>query len=567
MRFRSCSPPGGARRRRCACAAPARAVETGVNETLGQTVPTADEGAAARRRLGAGVGARGRTSSRRPGTYTEHLVAELERKVAALKARGIKVLVVVHRAPAWASGGRGGDRAAGRPGDVRARSCATLAQRVPGRRRVGAVERAGQRRSSAPARPTRRAYAALLQAAYPAIKSVAAGRRRGAPAALVGNDIDFVARALRPRRAGLVRRGRRAHRHGLPRRRPGRYYRDERGRIGRYTFSAYREVHAVMSRPRRRRQADLDDRDRLEHAVDRAAARATSARGRARSRSASRRQRQARFLRAAYRCLAADPFVGVGVLVRACRTSAARGTRGGYGLYRRNGKAKRGGEGVPAAASAGSRPRAAAAAASTARRRRSACASRATARASPASSPCACARPTTAAAPGCSGSTSPPTAQHVRTWGGIGGSIDPVVGDARSGSPARTRSRSACATTRTTRRRSPSRSTRSRGAEARSGGALPIDQGAMRTRLPPRSCSPCRRLLARRRPRRTPSRPASTRRSAQTVPTAQTAPELGADWVRAVGAVGGRASSGPGVYTEHLLADLERGSPAPRRGG
>ena len=90
-----------------ACAAPAGAVETGVNETLGQTVPTARK---AERLGGDWVRLWASWDAVQPasGAHDQQLIAGLNSKVAALRARGVGVLVVVHRAPAWASGAHGG---------------------------------------------------------------------------------------------------------------------------------------------------------------------------------------------------------------------------------------------------------------------------------------------------------------------------------------------------------------------------------------------------------------------------------------------------------------------------
>ena len=60
-----------------ACAAPAQAAETGVNETLGHTVSIAAGRRQARRRLGPRCGRCGRTWSPRPGSTTQHLIDEL----------------------------------------------------------------------------------------------------------------------------------------------------------------------------------------------------------------------------------------------------------------------------------------------------------------------------------------------------------------------------------------------------------------------------------------------------------------------------------------------------------
>ncbi len=74
---------------------------------------------------------------------------------------------------------------------------------------------------------------------------------------------------------------------------PAEYYREPNGRVGRYSFTGYREVHDVMTANGDGGKSDLDDRDRLEHRVAQAAARAVTARSRARAPrvSASARRR------------------------------------------------------------------------------------------------------------------------------------------------------------------------------------------------------------------------------------------------------------------------------------
>src|SRR5215212_8002898 len=92
----------------CAAAAtPARAVETGVNEMLHQRVPTGKKASALRAdwvRLWAGWDA----LEERRGVLSEHNVAPVRAHVNDLKARGIKVLMIVHLSPPWAAGGQGG---------------------------------------------------------------------------------------------------------------------------------------------------------------------------------------------------------------------------------------------------------------------------------------------------------------------------------------------------------------------------------------------------------------------------------------------------------------------------
>ena len=178
------------------CAAPARAVETGVNETLSQTVSTPHKA----ERLGAQwvrLWALWQDLEPARGAYNQHLINVMGANIAALKARGIKVLVVMHRAPAWASGGRGGHAP---PSDPAAFGALHGRARPRGarRRRVGALERAGRAAFWAGG-PEPGAYAALLRAAYPAIKAaqpcdvVVTG-------GMVGNNMDFLQRSTRTAR-------------------------------------------------------------------------------------------------------------------------------------------------------------------------------------------------------------------------------------------------------------------------------------------------------------------------------------------------------------------------------
>jgi hypothetical protein len=120
---------------------------------------------------------------------------------------------------------------------------------------------------------------------------------------------------------------------------PDVHYRDEQGRIGRYTFSAYREVHAVMS-------AHGDGAKQIWMTELGWSTQSTGPRSCPVGTWAGKKplgvstRRQARFLRAAYRCLAADPFVGPAFWFG---MQDIRGSKfaGGYGLYRLDGKGKR----------------------------------------------------------------------------------------------------------------------------------------------------------------------------------------------------------------------------------
>jgi hypothetical protein len=314
------------------CAAPARAAETGINETLAQTVHTPDKATA----LGADwvrVWALWSDLEPAPGQYTEHLIGQLNDKVDALEARGIKVLVVVHHSPAWAGGGTTPPD----PGRF-ARFMAHMAQRVPN---VDAWELWNEPDSQEfwAGAPQPAAYAAVVRAAYPAIKAVQPNDVV-VLGGLVGNDYDFL--------QGLYATGARGSFDAVAvhtdtaclTNGPGHYYRDERGRIGRYTFSAYREVHQVM--------ADNGDGAKPIWMTEIGWNTQSTRRGSCnvgrwarQKRMGVSKHRQARFLRAAYRCIAADPYVGVAFWfgiqdIPAPLTRHARG----FGLYGGKGEAK-----------------------------------------------------------------------------------------------------------------------------------------------------------------------------------------------------------------------------------
>jgi Cellulase (glycosyl hydrolase family 5) len=313
------------------CAAPARAAETGINDTLHSTVNlprTAD-------RIGADwvrLWALWQDLEPAPGVYTEHLIAGMNAQIAELKRRGVKVLVVVHRAPAWASGGRGGIAPPTNPATF-GRFMGQIAQRVPG---ADAWELWNEPDSgqfwAGGADPA--GYAALLRAAYPAIKAVQPSDIV-VTGGMVGNNMDFLAALYANGAQGSfdavgVHTDTACLTSG-----PDAYYRDERGRVGRYTFSAYREVHAVMT--------DHGDGAKpvwmTELGWNTQRGRCNVGEKAGTKRLGVSPGRQARLLRAAYRCVAADPILGVAIWFGLQDIKQTRHARG-FGLYRRNGRAK-----------------------------------------------------------------------------------------------------------------------------------------------------------------------------------------------------------------------------------
>src|SRR5215210_2768068 len=107
MRIRSCLTFLLALLATAVLESPARAVETGIVETFGQTKPTAQTAS----ELGAGwvrIWASWEAAEPERGRWSPWVVTKLNADVNAAKAKGLRVLVVVQRTPAWASGGKGG---------------------------------------------------------------------------------------------------------------------------------------------------------------------------------------------------------------------------------------------------------------------------------------------------------------------------------------------------------------------------------------------------------------------------------------------------------------------------
>ena len=422
MRFRSLLAGLAAPAAALACAAPARAVETGVNETLGQTVPTAEKAP----RLGADwvrLWALWQDLSRRAARTPSHLSTSSNAPVAALEG-------------ARDQGARGGasragvgvrrSAAASRRRRTRRRSRAfmrELAQRVPGATR-GSCGTSPTARSSGSAAPQPGAYAALLQAAYPAIKAVQPDDVV-VTGGTIGNNMDFVAALYDHGAQGSfdavgVHTDTACLTNG-----PDVYYRDERGRVGRYTFSAYREVHAVMSDHGDGAKPIWMTEIGWNTAVARPALVQRRRAGRARSRSACRRS--ARRASCAPPTAASPPTRSSGLAfwfgmqdIRGRGTPAATASTASTARRKPAAKAFR-----------RARPRhprrgTAAAAPSIARRRPSACPSRADGQRFAGKLSVRVRAFDNRGGTGIgSGSTLAADGAHVRTWGGSGGSIDP----------------------------------------------------------------------------------------------------------------------------------------------
>jgi Cellulase (glycosyl hydrolase family 5) len=317
-----------------ALAPPAPALETGVNETLGQTLPVGPTSA----HLGAdwvrlwGAWEDGEPV---PGSYDQGYIDRIGEKVAAAKQHGVKVLVVIARTPGWANGGK----PAIAPPDDPARFGAfmgVLAQRLPA---VDAWEIWNEEDSHefwlGGADPA--AYTAMLKSSYAAIKAVQP-HDVVVTGGTVGNDMDFIEALYSHGAQGSfdavgVHTDTACLTDG-----PDVTYRDERGRVGRYSFTGYREVHAVMSRygdgakPIWMTELGWNTQTTAPRSCPVGEKKGTKPLG-------VTEEQQAQFLAQAYRCVAADPFVQT-ALWFGTQDIAGSAHAGGFGLYRGDGSAK-----------------------------------------------------------------------------------------------------------------------------------------------------------------------------------------------------------------------------------
>jgi hypothetical protein len=315
-------------------AAPASAVETGVVETFGQTRPTAQTAS----ELGAGwvrLWASWEYLQPGPSSWDEHLIGVTNQNVNAAKAKGLKVLMVVQRSPAWASGGKGGTTPPADPSTFGA-AMGSLAQKVPG---VDAWELWNEEDETifwaGGADPAK--YAAMVKSAYPAIKA-AQPNDIVVTGATVGNNFDFIEALYKHGAKGSfdavgVHTDTACLVNG-----PDVHYRDEQGKIGRYTFTGYREVHAVMAR-----HGDGDKPIWMTelgwNTQSDAPGSCNTGMWAGQKPLGVSEETQALFLAQAYSCLAADPYVQVALWfglqdIRGSQYAA------GYGLYRLDGSAK-----------------------------------------------------------------------------------------------------------------------------------------------------------------------------------------------------------------------------------
>ena len=318
-----------------AVARPAVAAEAGVVPAIGQTV----DGPAKVADLGVGwvrLFMDWSDAQPEPGTFNEGYIAAYKADVAGYRARGAKVLIVVTSSPAWASGSPSTIAPPVNPADY-ATFVNHVAAAMP---EVAAWEIWNEADDNlfwlnGPNAPH---YAAILKAAYPAIKA-ANPNAMVVSTGMVGNDGDFLTQlyangaqgsfdavGVHTDTACLI----------AP---PDSFYRELDGRVGRYSFTGYREVHYVMTQ-------NGDGAKPIWMTELGWATSSTAPNGCREGSEAGKKPGgvtaavQAKNLTDAYACLAADPFVTVATWFSLQDRPGGTADNAHLGLIRADGTAK-----------------------------------------------------------------------------------------------------------------------------------------------------------------------------------------------------------------------------------
>jgi hypothetical protein len=270
------------------------------------------------------------------GVVDPGLLAGYAARVRALDAAGVKTLVALSGTPGWARSAPVPYAAPRRARDY-GRFAGRLAREIPG---IDAWEIWNEADESWfwHGGPDARRYTRLMRAAYRSIKRVAP-RDTVLTTGLVGNNRDFLAK--------IYRYGGRRYFDGVAvhtatacgTNHPGFFYREPTGRVGRYTFSGYREIRELMVRRGDRRKGiwmtemGWNTAATGPRSCDIGAWKGKKAMG------VSERV-QARFLTDAFRCLAADRYVKAAFWFSTQDISRRKEFGQQLGLLRRDGSAK-----------------------------------------------------------------------------------------------------------------------------------------------------------------------------------------------------------------------------------
>jgi hypothetical protein len=261
------------------------------------------------------------------GRFDPHILPQYDATLSRLQALGIGAYLVVVQTPTWA----GNAANAPPPPAAYADFIGRLASQFKGR--VAAYEIwnepdgplfwAGEASAAE--------YVALLRPAYAAAKQADPGALVGT-AGLVGNDYDYVAKLYAAGAKGNFDFLSVHTDTGCSFSDPRKADRDQNGRISRWAFTGYREVHATML-------ANGDDKPiwMTELGWQVAPGRCAQAPNIPAGVSVAD---QADYLTKAYRCLAADPYVQIGSWFSLSDFAPGANEGGGYGLYTFGGAAR-----------------------------------------------------------------------------------------------------------------------------------------------------------------------------------------------------------------------------------
>jgi hypothetical protein len=316
-------------------AGPAQAAETGVVSALGQTVSGPDKAAD----LGVGwarLFLNWKDAEPADNAFNDAYIDAIARDAAAYRAKGVKVLVVATTSPEWASGSPSGIGGPLDPAQYAAFIDHAMT-RMPG---VSAWEVWNEADESQfwENGPQPAAYAALLRATYPVIKA-------RDPAAtvvstgMVANNFGFLEQ-LYDNGAGGSFDAVGVHTDtACLTVAPSSYYRELDGRIGRFAFTGYREVHYVMAqhgdgaKPIWMTEMGWNTSSTAPNSCRDGGLAGTKPAG-------VTEAQQARHLADAYECLAADPFVAVSIWFSLQDIAGSQQYAAHLGLLRANGSAK-----------------------------------------------------------------------------------------------------------------------------------------------------------------------------------------------------------------------------------
>ena len=270
------------------------------------------------------------------GQYNTRILDALAHSVTTLRSHGLKPLFTVVLAPPWASGSSDPKAPPADPADY-ARFMAYLAG-YPGLKNTVAAyelwneEDAPRWWAGAPDAP---AYTRLLQAAYPAIKAVDPNATV-LVGGLTGSNHGFLEQLYAAGAQGFFDAVGVHSDVACGLLSPASYYRDLTGRISQYSFSGYREVHQTM--------LAHGDGDKGVYMTELGWSTSTKAcdQGVSKGKKAGgvSEAAQARYLKHAYACLAADPYVKMAAWFNVDDTSAADTPDTRFGLLRHGGAQK-----------------------------------------------------------------------------------------------------------------------------------------------------------------------------------------------------------------------------------